>query len=96
MSNYADSAENGEWLQSRPAPPAGVWRTLWATPSAAGPRPLLIALSLQILGIFANGSEFLGTELVIWHAWCLHFGALDPGTIVENWGAQERTLWVQA
>ena len=29
---------------------------LWATPSAAGPRPLLIALRLQILGIFANGS----------------------------------------
>ena len=27
---------------------------LWATPSAAGPRPLLIALRLWILGIFAN------------------------------------------
>ena len=30
--------------------------TLWATPSAAGPRPLLIALRLWILGIFANRS----------------------------------------
>ena len=29
---------------------------LWATPSAAGPRPLLIALGLQILGIAASGS----------------------------------------
>ena len=40
LPNYADSAENGEWPYSRPAPPAGVRRILWATPSAAGPRPL--------------------------------------------------------
>ena len=31
-------------------------KILWATPSASGPRPLLIALGLQILGIAASGS----------------------------------------
>ena len=30
-------------------------RILWATPSAAGPRPFLIALGLQVLGIDASG-----------------------------------------
>ena len=30
---------------------------------------------------------------VIWHACCLHFGVPgDPGTILEHWGAEERTL----
>ena len=33
----SDSAEHGEWIPSRPAPPAGVRRILRATPSAAGP-----------------------------------------------------------
>ena len=33
---------------------------LWATLSAAGPRPLLLALGLQILGIVASGP---------WHSW---------------------------
>ena len=33
----SDSAEHGEWVQSRPAPPAGVRRIFRATPSAAGP-----------------------------------------------------------
>ena len=32
---------------------------LWATPSAAGPRPLLIALGLQILGTVASRSWLL-------------------------------------
>ena len=36
-----------------PCDPFGVRRILWATPSAAGPRPLLIALGLQIRGIVA-------------------------------------------
>ena len=52
----SDSAENGEWFQSRTAPPAGVRRILWATPSAAGTRSLLIAPGLQILGTAASGS----------------------------------------
>ena len=40
-----------------------------ATPSAAGPRPLLIALGLQILGIVARGP---------WHFWyaILSFGMI--------------------
>ena len=36
---------------------------LWATPSAAGPRPLLIALGLQILGIAASESWLFGTHI---------------------------------
>ena len=68
---------------------------LWATPSAAGPRSLLIAAGLQFLGIVASVSwyfwdervlVFLGRKLVIWHDWWLHFGVLgvpwaDFGTL---------------
>ena len=43
----SDSAENGAWVQARPAPPAGVRRILRATPSAAGPFWLL---GVAILG----------------------------------------------
>ena len=43
----SDSAENGEWPQSRPAPPAGVRRILRATPSAAGPFWLLAVAILR-------------------------------------------------
>ena len=49
---------------------------LWATPSAAGPRSLLIALGLQILGIVATGS---------WHP-CfpdLSFGMLGGLTLAS-------------
>ena len=37
LPKYADSAEHGEWIQSRPAPPAGVRRIFRATPFATGP-----------------------------------------------------------
>ena len=61
---------------------------LWATPSA-GPRSLLIASGLQILGIVASGSwNLLGRKLVSWHNWWLHSGVLgDLGPIWGNWGA---------
>ena len=58
---------------------------LWATPSAAGPRSLLIAVGLQNLGIVATGS---------WHPWFpdLSFDMLGgligvlghPGTILGH------------
>ena len=54
------------WIQS----------ILWATPSAAGPWPLLISPRSWILGILANRSRISGA--VIWHAWCLRFGVLGP------------------
>ena len=41
LSSSSDSAEHGESVQSRPAPPAGVRRILRDTPSAAGPFWLL-------------------------------------------------------
>ena len=65
-----------------------------ASPSAADPCPMFIALSLQIIGIFANGYWcFCGLDLsCVWHARCLHFGVPgDPGTILRHW-AQERFL----
>ena len=52
--------QNGDKVHSRPAPPAGVRRILWATPSAADPRPL--HSRVQILGIVASGFlAFFGT-----------------------------------
>ena len=55
---------------------------LWATPSAAGPRSLLIASGLQILGIVASGS---------WHLWYpdLSFGMLG-GLTLASWGTLGR------
>ena len=49
---------------------------LWATLSAAGPRPLLIALGLQILGIVARGS------LHFWYP-LLSFGLLGGSTLAS-------------
>ena len=68
--------QNGEWIQSRPAPPAGVRRILWATPSAAGPRSLLFASGSQILGIVASGS---------WYFWDvnLSFGMIGGFTLAS-------------
>ena len=58
----------------------------WATPSAAGPRTLLIAFGLQILGIVASDLGFSSTQ-------ACHFGVLgDPGTILRHRGAQQGTL----
>ena len=55
------------------------------------------SLSLQILAIFANGSWILVPELVIRHAWCLHFGALeDPGAILGHWEHKKGHFEVQA
>ena len=56
---------------------------LWATLSAAGPRSLLIALGLQILGIVATGS---------WHPCfpALSFGMLS-GLTLASWGALGRS-----
>ena len=50
---------------------------LWATPSAAGPRSLLIASGLEILSIVATRS---------WHPWCpdLSFGMLGGLTLVPG------------
>ena len=56
LPDTSDSAEHGGWVESPPAPPARVRRILWAAPSAAGPRPVLIDLGLEILGIVASGS----------------------------------------
>ena len=59
---------------------------LWATLSAAGPRPLLIAPGLQILAIVASGS---------WHFWCanLSFGMLGGfGFTLASWGTLGRSL----
>ena len=61
---------------------------LWATPSAAGPRSLLIALGLQIFGIVASGS---------WHLWYpdLSFGMLGGltfgvlGALGRSWDTGE-------
>ena len=55
-----------------------VHNLLWATPSAAGPRSLPIALWSQILGIVASGS---------WHSWCLNLsvGMLGCFTLA-SWG----------
>ena len=89
LPNYADSAEHGQKFHSRPAPPAGVRRILWATPSAAGPRSLLIVSGLQILGSVASGSWYFwdanvsfgmngGFTLASWG---------DPGPILGHWGA---------
>ena len=68
----SDSAENGEWPQSRPAPPAGVRRILRATPSAAGPlwlRGIAIwgprCLLFDILGGILAPREHLGEPF--WH-----------------------------
>ena len=51
---------------------------LWATPSAAGPRSLLIVSGLQILGSVASGS---------WYFWDanLSFGMIGGFTLV-SWG----------
>ena len=57
---------------------------LWATPSAASPRSLLIALGLQILGIVASGSGHLWyPDLSFDMAWWLNFGVL--GTLGPSW-----------
>ena len=55
---------------------------LWATPSAAGPRSLLIASGLQILGIVASGS---------WYFWDanLSFGMIG-GFTLASWGTLGR------
>ena len=57
---------------------------LWATPSAAGPRSLLIASGLQILGIVASGS---------WYFWDanLSFGMIG-GFTLASWGTLGRFL----
>ena len=71
---------------------------LWATPSAAGPRSLLIASGLEILGIVASGS---------WYFWDanLSFGMIGGftlafgGTLGRFWETGEhntRNLRVQA
>ena len=51
---------------------------VWATPSAAGPRPLLIVLALQIPGSVASGS---------WHFWytSLSFRMIGSVTLL-SWG----------
>ena len=73
---------------------------LWATPSAAGPRSLLIASGLQILDIVASGSlHFLGRKPVIWHDWWLHFGVLGTlgrcqDTGEHNKGHFEVQTWI--
>ena len=51
---------------------------LWATPSAAGPRPWLIALRLQILGIDASGCCYFSYPN-------LSFGMLG-GCTLASWG----------
>ena len=58
--------------------PLTINNILWATPFAAGPRPLVIALGLQILGIVASGS---------WHFWYtnLSFRMIGSFTLV-SWG----------
>ena len=60
----------------------GIFVILWATPSAASPRSLLIASGLQILGIVASGS---------WHFWYsnLLFGMIGCFTLV-SWGTLGR------
>ena len=55
----SDSAENGEWVQSRPAPLAGVRRILRATPFAAGPFWLLGVAICEAWCFFFN---ILGTH----------------------------------
>ena len=56
---------------------------LWAAPSAAGPRTLLTALGVQILGIVASGS---------WHFWYpdLSFGMLG-GLTLASWRSLGRS-----
>ena len=56
----SDSAEHGESVQSRPAPPAGVRRILRATPSAAGPFWLL---GIAIWGPWCLLFDILGAIL---------------------------------
>ena len=74
--------------------PYGVRRILWGTPSAAGPRPLLIFQDCGFLAFLQTDLRLLVPEHVIWHAWCLQLGVLrDLGTILGHWGAQERALW---
>ena len=55
---------------------------LWATPSAAGPRSLLIVSGLQILGSVASGS---------WYFWDanLSFGMIG-GFTLASWGTLGR------
>ena len=62
----------------RPTSDSDAQVILRATPSAAGPRPLLIALGLQFLGIAASGS---------WHSWYpkLSFERLE-GFSLASWG----------
>ena len=55
---------------------------LWATPSAAGPRLLLIASGLQILGIVASGS---------WYFWDANLSlGMIGGFILASWGTLGR------
>ena len=77
--------QNGAPFQSRPAPPAGVRRILWATPSAAGPHYFRIADPWHCCKrILAS----LVRKPVIWHDWLFHFGVLgNPGPILGHWGA---------
>ena len=56
---------------------------LWATPSVAGPRPLLNSLGLQILGIVASGSFRFWYEN-------LSFG-MRGGSISASWGTMGRS-----
>ena len=65
-----------------PCDPFGVRRILWATPSAAGPRSLLIVSGLQILGSVASGS---------WYFWDanLSFGMIG-GFTLASWGTLGR------
>ena len=59
---YADSADHGEKICSCPAPPAGVRRSLRATPSAAGP---FLFLGLLFRGLSASILTFVDPILAL-------------------------------
>ena len=75
-SYYAESRENGESVQSRPAPPSGAANLMVY---AFCRRPLTIAHCFKTCDSWHYSEQmllFVVPERVIWHAWCLHFVVL--------------------
>ena len=92
LPNYADSAEWWVVPITPGSPCGGAANILWATPSAAGPRSLLIVSGLQILGSVASGS---------WHFWVanLSFGMIGGFSFAcwrylgRFWSIGEHNKW---